>query len=103
MNQELSTAEAPRAEDPLSTLLLSSTAHLYRLEMEANALTVTWLAPSTRRILGITLASPLPEAGRQWTERIDAACQAEMLDINGDARGVTPSLGSTAIGTPRGG
>ena len=81
MKHELSTVEVPHAEDPLSTLLLSSTAHLYRMEMEANSLMVTWLAPSTRRILGIALASPLPEAGRQWTERIDTAYQARNLDV----------------------
>ena len=53
MDNAIADAAAVVSDDPLSELLLGSGAHLYRMETGSNTIAMTWLAPSTRDVLGI--------------------------------------------------
>jgi PAS domain S-box-containing protein len=81
MRHALEDAEDAALDDPLTALLLGSTAHLYRMEAGANALGTTWLAPSTREILGIPTDLAPDEAGALWGTRILEQHQTELADV----------------------
>lgn len=81
MHNAFNGAEDVATNDPLTALLLGSTAHLYRMEAGADALRMTWLAPSTREVLGIPAHLPSKEAGALWSERIQEQHQTEFFDV----------------------
>lgn len=77
MDSAIADAKADVLDDPLSELLLGSVAHLYRMEAGSNSIAMTWLAPSTREVLGIPETLSPEEAGALWGERIAADNQEE--------------------------
>ena len=81
MTHALNDAKDPVPGDPLTELLINSTAHLYRMEARAESLAMTWLAPSTRAVLGIPEHLRPDQAGALWGERIHALDQARFSDV----------------------
>jgi len=72
MDNALADTAPDVSDEPLAALLLGSVAHLYRMETGSNSIAMTWLAPSTREILGIPDMLSPEEAGELWGARIAA-------------------------------
>lgn len=81
MDNALADTAPDVSDEPLAALLLGSVAHLYRMETGSNSIAMTWLAPSTREILGIPDMLSPEEAGELWGARIAADNQEEYLDV----------------------
>lgn len=73
--------ETPNDDDPLTKLLLGSAANLYRMESAGETLALTWISPSTRRILGISQDATLAEVRDQWVDQIDPKHQTTFAGI----------------------
>jgi PAS domain S-box-containing protein len=81
MDHALNDAEDSVAKDPLTELLLGSKAHLYLMEAGTDSPVMTWLAPSTRSVLGIPAGLTPKDAGVFWGQRIHEEHQTEFAEV----------------------